>query len=94
MKEIIFEKFKYLFAVIVFIIVLAALILGFIDLLTFLELSNDTAITISVLVSFTIIFFIIWKYEKLRSEIYIWKNRDKIENTFNKHMYEDDQKTS
>jgi hypothetical protein len=29
------------------------------------------------------------KYEKMRSEIYKWKNKDKIINQFNKHYFEE-----
>lgn len=43
----------------------------------------------SGIISFFLLVMLGLKYEKMRSEIYKWKNKDKIINQFNKHYFEE-----
>jgi hypothetical protein len=50
----------------------------------------STKLAISSLLSLTILGYLYYRYEKLKDDLHLWKNKEKIINPFNKHYYDKD----
>ena len=92
MKLNIREKIKDSLIMISFFTVLCSFVLGFEKILSLIPLlSIDTRISIAVGISFLLLILAGLKYEKMQNEIYKWKNKDKIKNIYNDHMFKNDE---
>lgn len=85
------KNFKKFLLVIFWIIILLALAFGFNKFLFFLPYNflgiENARIGLSITVSFLLLIYFGLKYEKMQNEIYKWKNKDKIINRFNEHIF-------
>lgn len=87
-KENIIRFFVITFWLIIFI----ATGLGVARMLIYLpiNLSSSERTSTGLVISFALLIALGFKYEKMNSEIYKWKNKDKIINKFNEHIFKND----
>ncbi|MFA6184489.1 MAG: hypothetical protein WC682_05355 [Parcubacteria group bacterium] len=96
LKEPLTIRIKRLFIVVAWGLLLLIVFFGIDRLLTLIPLklleNEDRKSYISaVIITFIFIFFFT-KYEKTQNKIYKLKNKDKIINPFNKHIFKNDDK--
>lgn len=90
------KKLKRSLLVLFWIFILFALSFGLNRILFFLPndfLSLKNArLSLSMGISSLLLIYLGLKYEKMQDEIYKWKNKDKIINQFNEHIFKDDER--
>ena len=90
------KKFKRFLLVVLWIIISFALAFGFSKFLFFVPYNflglENARIGLGAAISFILLIYLGLKYEKMQNEIYKLKNKDKIINQFNKHIFEKNDK--
>jgi len=87
------KNFKRFLLVVFWIIILFALAFGFSKFFFFVPCNflglENARIGLGAAISFLLLIYLGLKYEKMQNEIYKWKNKDKITNQFNEHIFKD-----
>jgi len=85
-----FEEIKNnfnFFLVVIFVVIFTVGLYHVIKYIPIIIIDQDLRIAISVGGAALVFVYISKKYSDLKNDLYKWKNRDKIENEFNKHMF-------
>lgn len=89
------DKIKGILKVIFWIMIFYCLGVGISKLLYFIPNDfmdiDEARMSIGLTISFFLIIALALKKEKTENEIYKWKNKEKINNTFNKHIFEEEE---
>jgi hypothetical protein len=89
----IWDKIKNEIYLVFWLFIFFVLTLGFWQILFFLPSHTENLIYVREFASGIISLFLLvmlgFKYDKMKSEVYKWKNKDKIINQYNKHMFEE-----